>query len=436
MKADLIIKGGTILTINGRMDVLEDHCLIIREGKIAGISPLAELQDEATEIIDATGCLVMPGLINTHSHLPMTYFRGLADDLPLDTWLNKYIWPLEAKLVNHDFVFDASLHGAAEMIHSGITLTNDMYFEIPAIANACSLAGLRVIVAEAMIDSKPGGAEQVDRIIRQAVELKESYSDNPLVDICLAPHAIYTCSDATLRRSAEEARRNNLLLHMHLSETKFERDSCLRAHLKSPVQHLRDLGMLEARCIFAHGVWMDEVEMEILAAYNASIALCTDSNLKLASGIAPIKGYRKKGVRLSLATDGVASNNNLDLLAEMDFTAKLHKAVNNDPAFLPAEELVRMCTIEAAQALGKGDELGSLELGKAADLLVLNLQELEAQPLYNPYSHLVYALNSHSIRDVVIAGSPVMRAHKLVNLDETELISRAQSYKARILAEQ
>lgn len=436
MKADLIIKGGTILTLNGRMEVLEDHCLVICSGKISRILPLAELQIEATEIIDATGCLVMPGLINTHSHLPMTYFRGLADDLPLDTWLNNYIWPLEAKLIDHDFVFDASLHGAAEMIHSGITLTNDMYFQMSAIADACSLAGLRVIVAEAMIDSKPGGEIASQSIGRKVLELRESYRDNPLVDFSLAPHAIYTCSEGTLRRSAEIALQHDLLLHMHLSETKFERDSCLQTHLKSPVQYLRDLGVLEARCVFAHGVWVDEVEMGILASAKASIALCTDSNLKLASGIAPIKAYLEKGVRLSLATDGVASNNNLDLLAEMDFTAKLHKVINHDPAFLPAESLVRMCTIEAARALGKGDELGSLEEGKAADLLVLNLQELEAQPLYNPYSHLVYALNSHSIRDVVIAGKPVLRAHKLVNLDETELISRAQSYKARILAEQ
>ncbi|HOH46626.1 MAG TPA: amidohydrolase [Candidatus Cloacimonadota bacterium] len=436
MKADLLIKGGTILTLNGRMEVLEDHCLVIESGKIIQICPFAKLKCDPAETIDASGCLVMPGMINTHSHLPMTYFRGLADDLPLDTWLNKYIWPLEAKLIDHDFVFDASVHGAAEMIHSGITLTNDMYFQMSAIADACSLAGLRVIVAEAMIDSKPGGDTAIESIGRKVLELREKYADNPLVDFSLAPHAIYTCSEATLRRSAEEAVKHGLLLHMHLSETKSERESCLHTHLKSPVQYLRDLGVLEARCVFAHGVWVDEVEMAMLASAHASIALCTDSNLKLASGIAPIKAYREKGVRLSLATDGVASNNNLDLLAEMDFTAKLHKVINHDPAFLPAEELVRMATIEAARALGKGDELGSLEEGKAADLLVLNLQELEAQPLYNPYSHLVYALNSHSIRDVVIAGSIVMRSHKLVNVNETELISKAQSYKARILAEQ
>lgn len=433
IKCDLIIQGGSILTMDNWMSILENQSIAIAGGRILDIYPQNQDIYEAEELIDATGCLVIPGLINTHSHIPMTYFRGLADDLPLDIWLNKYIWPLEAKLINHDFIYDASLHGAAEMIKHGIVLTNDMYFQMRAIADACSSLGLRVIVSEAMIDAKDTAAKHP--IGTKLLELKEEFRDNELVSFSLAPHAIYTCGTQTLARVAELAQEHNLLIHSHLSEAEAEPYNCLKEHGMRPVHYLKSLGILESKAVFAHGIWVDNAEMELLAESGASIALCTDSNLKLSSGIAPIKAYRDAGVNLALATDGVASNNNLDLFAEMDFTAKLHKAINRDPSFLRAEEMLRMVTIDAARALGLEDQTGSLEQGKAADLIIIDTENLESQPLYNPYSHLVYAIGAHSVRDTVINGRVVMRDRKLTKVSEQDLIARAKEYKAKLIKE-
>lgn len=432
---DILIRGGTILCMDEQMRILEDHEIAIREGQIVSILPEADAQSSAERIIDATDCIVIPGLINAHSHLPMTYFRGLADDLPLHVWLNEYIWPLEARLLTRDFIHDAALHGAAEMIKNGITMTQDMYFNMPAIADACSKSGLRAIIGEAIIRFGDTDADFIKSIGNKMMELKRTYSSNPLIDFNLSPHAIYTCSREVLVRCAEVALEHGIHLHMHLSESRVEVQNCIKQNGMKPVHYLEKIGMLRCRNVFAHGVWVDEDEMEILAHHQASIAICSESNLKLCSGIAPLKGYHDHGINTCFATDGVASNNNLDLLAEMDLTAKLHKTVNDDPAFLPAAEALKMSTVNAAKALGVWDRRGSLEPGKDADITILALDELHTQPIFNPYSHVVYALGSRAVRDVVINGKAVLLNRKLVNVDEATLIATAKHYKAIVSKE-
>ena len=433
MTCDLIIRGGTIVSMDAGGSILEHHDILISGSKIEAILPTGSHAATSSRIIDASGCIVMPGLINAHTHLPMTYFRGLADDLPLARWLGDYIWPLEAKLIKHQFVFDATLHGAAEMIQSGICRANDMYFQMGAIAEACTEAGMRCHVSEAMIDHQSKGSRPP--VGSKVMELQRLYQDNHLVDFSLAPHAIYTCGEETLRSVASFAKEHDILVHMHLSETEDEVSSCLAAHGMRPVQYLKETGILDCRCVFAHGVWCDESEMELLAEASASIAICTESNLKLASGIAPIALYQKHGVNLCLGTDGVASNNNLDLFSEMDFTAKLHKAINHDPSMLPAAELVQMATINAAKALGIASSAGSLEPGKLADIAIIDTLDLQSQPIYNPYSHLVYAVGRQSVRDVIIDGKILLDNRVLTQIDEAALITRAQDYRELVQKE-
>ncbi|MBP7310320.1 MAG: amidohydrolase family protein [Candidatus Cloacimonetes bacterium] len=436
MTFDLIIKNGTLICMDEPRRVLEAHHLGILNGKIEAIFPAGSSSYEAKEELDADNCLVLPGLINAHSHLAMTYFRGLADDLPLDKWLQGFIWPLEARLIKPQFVYDATLHGASEMIRHGISTSNDMYFCMSSIADACSDAGLRVIISEALIDHQSNEEAGTELIGSKIAELSAEYRHNPLISFSLAPHSIYTCSSQTLQRCAEVATRHDWLLHMHLCETASEVENCHNAHGKNPVAYLRDLGLLEAKALFAHGIWLDDEELSLLQGrQNVSIAICTKSNLKLSSGFAPLKKYRDRGIKTCLGTDGVASNNNLDLLSELSLTSKLHKALNNEPTFLPAEEALAMITIDAAKALGKAQEIGSLEPGKLADIAIMSLAGIESQPCYNPYSHLLYAASSSAIRDMIIQGKVVMRARKLTQVDESRIVATAKQYQGRIIKE-
>jgi 5-methylthioadenosine/S-adenosylhomocysteine deaminase len=429
---DLMIRKGTILCLDEGMRVLEDHAVSVDKGRILSIQPDSDITYQARKTIDATDCLVLPGLINAHTHLPMTYFRGLADDLPLHEWLNDYIWPLEAKLLDSDFIGASALHSACEMIKHGVTQINDMYFGMESIASACSRAGLRAMIGEAVLDVRLKNEEDRACIGTKALELRERYSNDPLLDFSIAPHAPYTCSQKTLEKCAEMASEHGLLLHTHLSETREEARNCLLEHGLKPVFYLQKTGILAQKAVYAHAIWVDEDEIELLAQHPASIAMCTESNLKLASGILPLSGYLRHGVNVCFATDGVASNNNLDLFTEMDFSAKLHKQVNGDPSFLKAEQILRMATVNTARALGAGDRRGSLEPGKDADIVILSLDSLEGQPLYNPYSLVVYTLGSGSVRDVVIAGDVVLQNRHLTRVDEKELIATAKTYAAKI----
>lgn len=430
----IIITHATILTMDDKHSIVENGAIAIDKDIIIGIGDTESILNnyQAEKLKDASGCIVIPGLINAHSHIPMSYFRGVADDLELDIWLQKYIWPLEKKYITPQFVFDASVHGAAEMIRNGITLTSDMYFHGRETAKALSQVGLRGVIGQAIVDFQLVENGGIDRICRFAVEMEETYRDNPLINFSLAPHAIYTCSTPTLEKCIDTALQHDLIIQIHLSETEQEIKDSISSYGKLPVQYLNEIGMLKAKLILAHGIYVSEPEMELLAMHDTAIAICTESNLKLAAGIAPLKNYFKHNVRCCFATDGVASNNNLDLLSEMDFTAKLHKVINQDPTFLPAEQVLSMATCEAAKALHKYDELGSLEAGKKADIVILDCNSLEGQPLYHPYSQVVYSLGGKAVRDVFINGEQVLNNKTLTKTDESELINKAKAYSAVI----
>lgn len=436
-QADLIVKNAVILCLDERRTMLENGALVINQDSITAIGITDEILSDysARQVINADGCIVIPGLINAHTHIPMSYFRGLADDLPLMKWLQDYIWPLESRLINPAFVYDSTLHGAAEMLKNGITLCNDMYFYGKEIAEAISQAGMRGIIGEAVVDFRVEANGGTDAIGDYAVSMNNEFKDNPLIDFVLAPHSIYSCSRQVLERVAQIASEHKLLIHTHLSETEQEVKDCQKANGLLPVEYLKQIGILQNKLILAHGIWITEQEMELLHQFNTAIAICTESNLKLANGFAPISQYLKQKVRCCFATDGVASNNNLDLLAELDCTAKVHKNINHDPTFLPARQMLAMATIEAAKALHKADEIGSLEVGKKADLVILDCNTIEAQPLFNPYSQVIYALGGRAVRDVIINGKIVLKDKNLVSLNEAELLETAKKYKNLIMRE-
>ncbi len=434
-KIDLLVKNGTVVTMNDRMQIVENGAIAIHKGNILAIDDEKTLTNQYTadSTHDARGGIILPGLINAHTHIAMSYFKGVADDMALQNWLQNFIWPLEGKFLCEEFIYHASLHGVAEMIRNGVTTFCDMYFMEAATTKACIEAGIRGVLGEGVVEFPVVNYTKAEQMIDYAVEQHHAFKDNDLIRFMPAPHSIYACNREHLIMAAKVARDNDMHLLIHLAETSKERDDAIGQYGKSPVRYLDEIGFLGDNLICAHGVWVDEEEQRILAERGTGVVICTESNLKLASGIAPIKGYQANNVRLCFGTDGVASNNNLSIVEEMGTTAKLHKAVNNDPTFLPAETALRMATIEAAKILGMADRTGSLEVGKAADFIVLHSGTVETEPIYSVYSHLCYNMNSGNISDVFVSGKPVMLGRKLTTLDETELLDRARSYRKKIL---
>lgn len=433
-RVDLLIENGLIVTIDSEMKVIEKGRIAVKDGLITAIEPAGEQEHNylATHTINGTGKIIMPGFINTHTHIPMAYFKGLADDLPLHTWLNEHIWPKETKMINDEFVYHSSLHGIAELIRNGTVMFNDMYFRGRETAKAAIKAGVRAVIGEGILDFPVAGYDGSGRIIDYSLAMLKEHDKSSLIDVSLAPHAIYTCSQETLLKAASLANENDVLLHTHLAETKKEFDDCYAQHKKSPAAYLNDLGFWNEKTIAAHSVWLTDEDIDILAGNKVSVSVNTESNLKLASGFMPLRRCREQGINITLGTDGVASNNNLSMLEEMGTTAKVHKALNEDPTFLPAEEIVKYPTINAAKSLGKGGMLGSLEVGKKADIILIETDTIESLPLYNPYSHLVYNLGANAVRDVIIDGKIVMYNRQLLTLDEEEIKDRAYYYQKKM----
>ncbi len=433
-KIELLIENGIIVTIDPEMRIIEKGWLAIDKGSIIEIGSEADDKHQylPVQTINAAAKIVMPGFINTHTHIPMAYFKGLADDLPLHVWLNEHIWPKETKMVNDEFVYHSSLHGIAELIKNGIVMFNDMYFKGEQTAKAAIKAGVRAVIGEGILDFPVAGYNGSEKIIDYTLSMIEHHSHSSLIDIAFSPHAIYTCGEKTLKKTVDLAREHNVLLHTHLAETKKEVEDCFEQHKKSPASYLNDLGFWSERCVAAHSVWLSDEDIEILAAKKVNISVNTESNLKLASGFMPVKKCLENGINITLGTDGVASNNNLSIIEEMGTTAKVHKALNDDPTFLPAAQIIKFPTINAANALGKGEILGSLEAGKRADIIIIDTDNIESLPMYNPYSQLVYNLSSGSVRDVIIDGKVVMYNRLLLTLDEDEIKDRAYHYHKKM----
>ena len=437
MTYDLLIHNGTMVTMNAGSNILSNGIIGIRNGKIERIEsfdPCTTLP-EASEAVNAEGGLVMPGLVNTHTHLPMTLFRGLADDLPLMEWLNNHIFPAEAQHINPDSVFLGALLGCAEMLLSGTTTCCDGYFHEDTVAKAADRIGIRAVLAQGVIDFPAPGVPDPKKNIECAKDYTERWqAASPLISPSIFCHSPYTCSEGTLRRAKAAANESNVLFQIHLAETRNERDQLLSDQRLSPVKYLDRLGLLDERTLLIHAVWVDEEDIAVIADRKANISHNAGSNMKLAAGIAPISEFVQAGCTLGIGTDGCASNNTLDLFHEMNLVAKLHKAKTLDPTVLSAPCVLEMATRGGAKAVGLEQDVGSLEVGKAADIIILDTEKPHLTPMYNPISHLVYAATGADVRDVIVSGSIVVRNRRILTIDLDDVMLKVRHLAKQIKA--
>jgi len=434
---DLLITGGTIVTMNGSSDVIEDGEIAIRGDSIVAIgkAPLLPQGVVARQRLDARGKLILPGLINGHTHVPMTLLRGIAGDVPLDVWLNKYIFPAEAKNVNPDFVRWGTRLGDLEMIRSGTTTYADMYYFEDIVAEETKAAGMRGVLGESWIDFPVPDNSNEDAASAYTEKFLQRWQGDPLVHAAVAPHSIYTCSQKTLTDAAAMARKYHAPILIHVAETKKELDESREKNGRTPVGYLENIGFLGPDVVAAHCVWVNDVDDKILAAHNVGCVHNPSSNMMLASGVAPLPEMRAAGVAVGLGTDGPAgSNNDLDLMEEMDLAAKLQKITKMDPQALDAKTALAMATIDGARALHMDKEIGSLESGKKADLIIIGLDEPNAVPMYNVYSQIVYALKASDVETVVIGGKIVMRERRVLTVNEPEVLAKARDFGKKIAA--
>ena len=391
--------------------VLEHHAVAVRDGAIERVLPASEALSAFGdyERVELPEHVLIPGLVNAHTHAAMSLMRGLADDLPLMRWLQEHIWPAETKHVSPRFVRDGTALACAEMLRGGITCFNDMYFYPEASLEAAREAGMRVALGLIVVDFPTAYASDPDDYLRKGLALRDREREEPLVSFCLAPHAPYTVSDPTFRQVATLAAELDLPVHLHVHETEHEIERSLAEHGVRPLERLRRLGLVDSNLIAVHSVHLEASEIALLARHGCSVAHCPSSNLKLASGFAPIEALRKAGVNICLGTDGAASNNRLDLLAEMRTAALLAKAVARDAEALPAHAALRAATLGGARALGLGARIGSIEPGKRADLAAIALRAPELAPCYDPVSQLVYAAGREHVTHVWVDGALQVR---------------------------
>ena len=416
---ETVIYNATVIPVNGDMDVFPGGSVHIKGNTIQEVSPV-RLEREGAEYVDAQGMVVMPGFVNAHTHLPMVLLRSYADDLSLREWLNDHIFPAEARWMTPENVAVASRFALVEMIKSGTTCFNDMYFFEEVIAREAKRAGVRCVVGESVSDFPTPSFRTADEGITRAESILREWKGDSLVTPSVCAHSPYTCSRDTLLKAKQLAETYAATLQIHLSETAAEVDDLLARAGKRPAEWLYSLGLLDSRTVCAHGVWLDAKEVGLLGLCGSSVVHCPKSNLKLASGVADVATYLGRGLNVALGTDGAASNNALDMVEEMRFAALLAKVRTHDPAALNARQALRMATLNGARALGLGDVTGSLEPGKRADLLLVHLDASNTLPVYDPYSAIVYAMNSKNIRSVMIDGRWVMRDRQLLTIDKDE----------------
>jgi len=438
--ADLLITNATIVTMDGERHIFENGYVWVREGKIVSVGPTSELQMGYPKgfykvIIDAKGKLVLPGLINGHTHAAMTLLRGLKDDVTLDEWLTKYIFPAEARNVNEEYVRWGTRLAALEMIRGGTTTFVDMYYFEDAVAQETKAAGMRGVLGETFIDFPAPDNKTNAAMLSYGEQFLKKWRGDPLIHAAVAPHSIYICSEKTLRDAFALARKYQAPILIHVAETKKEFDDSLAKNHLSPVAYLQSLGLLGADVVAAHCVWVDESDRKLLAAAQTGCVHNPSSNMMLASGVAHVPEMLAAGVRVGLGTDGPAgSNNDLDMVEEMDLAAKLQKISKMDPRALGAKEALEMATIEGARAIHMENEIGSLEPGKKADLIILGLDAPHSVPLYDVYSQTVYALKAGDIETAVIAGRVVFRNGRVLTLNERAIIAKAREYGKKVQA--
>ena len=435
MTERLLINARWVVPVEPAGTVLERHSVAVHAGRIEALLPTAQAVARYADYarIDLPGHALIPGLVNAHTHAAMALMRGIADDLPLMRWLQEHVWPVETKHVSADFVKDGTLLACAEMLRGGVTCMNDMYFFPEAALEAALQAGMRAALGIIVVEFPSAYAPDPQSYLAQGLALRDRWREHPLASFCLAPHAPYTVSDATFRRVAQLAAELDLPVHVHLHETASEVERSVAEHGVRPLARLESLGLLGPNLIAVHAVHLTPAEIALLARHRASVAHCPSSNLKLASGMAPVAQLLDAGVNVAFGTDGAASNNRLDLFAEMRLAALLAKATAGNAEALPAHAALRAATLGGAIALGAEARIGSIVQGKAADLVAVGLDDLSLQPVYDVVSHLVYACGREHVTDVWVAGKRVLRDRELTQINVSDLQGRAALWQTKIL---
>jgi len=428
---DLIVTGGTVLSMAPNSQPLANGAVAVRDGAIAAVAPAGELAG-ARETLDAGGGLIVPGFVNTHVHLAMVLLRGFAEDLPLQTWLEDHIWPAERQIMSADTVVTGTALAAVESLKAGVTCVCDMYFHAERIIEVLERIGLRAVVPESLIDFPTPACPTPEVALARQRELLSRARSSRLAVPAVAAHAPYSVSAANLAREAELADEFNAPLIIHLAETRWEVDKILAEKGKTPVAYLADLGILSERTVAAHCVHVTEADLDLLAEFEVGVASNPVSNLKLASGIAPVPQMLARGIKVGFGTDGAASNNTLDLLRDVQLAALLYKGVSRDPTCMPARVAAELLTLGGARVLGLQERIGSLEAGKRADIVCLAADRPHAVPIYDPYAHLAYAARASDVSHVVVEGRIVVRDRAMVSVDEGEVIAEARRVAARI----
>lgn len=431
---DTLVLGGTILTQEPDSEPIPNGAVAVADGRIAAVGPAEELLELAPtgEVLNAGNCLILPGLINTHSHLAMTLLRGIADDLPLMDWLENHIWPAEKERMNRETVRLGTELATAEQLLAGITTTTDMYFFGDEVSAVLSEVGMRGVIAESLIDSSTPRCATPEEMAEKQRELLKAYQEHPLITPSVAAHAPYSVGAANLAKEAELADEFDAPFQIHLSETRWEVEKLLQEKGLSPVAYLADLGVLSERTVAAHCVHVSPEDIELLAELEVGVSHNPVSNLKLASGVCPVSAMVDGGVKLGLGTDGAASNNTLDLLRDMQLTALLQKGITGNPTTLPARTMLDLVTTAGARVLGLDDRVGTLSEGHEADLICISIDGPHTAPLYDPFSHLVFAARSADVRHVMVRGKILVRDRELLTLDRERVEAQAREFSERI----
>ena len=430
----LVVTGGTVVTVDAAGRIVEDGALAIDGSDIVAVDTAEAIgrQYRGRDTIDVSGQIVLPGLINTHTHAPMVLYRGLADDLPLKDWLNKYMFPAEAGTVSPEFVRAGTRLAALEMIESGTTTFVDMYYFEEEVANETRDAGLRGVLGQTVIQFPVPDAKTSADGLARADAFITAFKNDPLITPAVAPHALYTLDGPTLRASRELSKRHNVPTLIHLAETSDEAKVARERLAPSPVAYLDGLGFLGPGVLAAHGIWVSDADIAVLKARGVGIAHNPESNMKLASGLAPVPAYLRAGVNIGLGTDGAASNNDLDMFEAMRFTALLHKHETVDPAALTARTVLEMATIRGARALGMEARIGSLEARKRADIITVSASAARMTPMYDPVSHLVYTAHGSDVQNSIVHGRVLMRNRKVLTLKEATVIADARAWVQKV----
>jgi 5-methylthioadenosine/S-adenosylhomocysteine deaminase len=430
----LVVTGGTVVTMDAKGTVIPNGAVAIERASIVAVGPAAEINQRypGAEKVDARGQIILPGLINTHTHAPMVLYRGLADDLALMDWLTKYIFPAEKATVSPEFVRVGTRLAALEMIESGTTTFVDMYYFEDDIAETTRAAGLRGVLGQSVIKFPVADAPTPADALARADAFIAKWKDDPLITPAVAPHAPYTVDGPTLQAARALANKYGVPLLIHLAETKDEIKIVNSEHGKSPTAYLESLGVWNGRSIAAHAVWLDNADMEILGKRGVGLAHNPESNMKLASGVAAVPTWISRGLRAGLGTDGAASNNDLDMFEAMRAAALLHKVSSGDPQALPARQALELATRRGAEAIGLGDRIGSLETGKQADIITVTLDGARQTPMFDPISHLVYVARGDDVRTTIVAGRVLMRDGRVRTLSRGAVLRDAREMADRV----